>query len=775
MLRTSAGIGALSIAMSFGLNGTAQAQDGPAATDVTQDIVVTARKRTETDIAVPVAITAVGSAEISRRGINNLEALSASVPALRIGPGGGSVQGGTITLRGLGSSADNPMADQSVSFNIDGAQVSRSSIQRIAQLDIAQVEVLRGPQALFFGKNSPGGIISIRTADPGSKFEAKISGGFEAIAREWRAEGMVSTPITDTLGIRIAAYGSVMRGWTTNLAPQSAVPIREHLPHDREFGGRVTLKYDPGGPFDARFKFTYNRVHGEGTSANDQPVSCVTPGVTQYGDVDDCTADNRVHRSNIPASYGQLDPVFRDGRPYHRQRQMLSSLEMNYAFSEAFKLTSVSSFYGVDYAVSENYTRTPNENLTLAAANGYRAREYGQEVRLAGSIADPLNFVIGGYYQHSDLTYTSKTAFGLLGFPALLFDDNINQKGDAISGFGQLIWNVTDQIELAGGGRYSHETKRITPLSFGQLTHPPLDRNSWNNFSPEGTITWRPSTNLTLFGAYKRGFLSGGFNGGPVGPTDARNFDQQLIRGFEAGVKARLFDGKVRTNLTAYSYEATGLQVTTTNTTPEGGVSQTTKNAGSARLRGIEFDANWETPLTGFTLRGSLAYTHARYKSFIENCYVGQSISEGCNVNQNPVTGAFTGQDFAGKQLLRAPDWTATMGFNYERPVGEDMVVSLSNDTFYTSRYYTAAIASPGSYQKGYWQFDASLRVAPQDRSWEVALIGVNLSNQYYYSASYESLFAPGPTGEAVPGRRADTIATVSRGRQVMMRLTKTF
>jgi iron complex outermembrane receptor protein len=278
-----------------------------------------------------------------------------------------------------------------------------------------------------------------------------------------------------------------------------------------------------------------------------------------------------------------------------------------------------------------------------------------------------------------------------------------------------------------------------------------------------------------LFAAYKRGFLSGGFNGGPVGPTDARDFDQQLIRGFEGGVKARLLDGTLRTNLTAYNYKALGLQVTTTNTTPQGAVSQTTQNAGSALLRGIEFDANWDTPLSGLNLRGSIAYTHARYQKFIQNCYVGQGIAEGCSVNLNPLTGAFTGQDFRGRQIMRAPDWTATLGFNYEAPISSDLLIGLSGDSYYTSRYYTAAIASPGSFQDGYWQFDASVRLSPNSRNWEVALIGVNLSNRYYYSASYESLFGQGPTGFAVPGRRSDTISTVSRGRQVMLRLTTKF
>jgi iron complex outermembrane receptor protein len=764
---------ATAILVASEISGGAVLAQAVAPEDTSTDIIVTARKRAETDMSVPVAIAAVGSAELERRGIDSLDALSNSVPALRIGPAPGSVQGGTITLRGIGASADNPLADQSVSLNIDGAQVARSSVQRMAQMDVAQIEVLKGPQALFFGKNSPGGIISIRTNDPTDHFEARAQAGYEMEAQEWRGEGYVSAPVTDTLGIRFAGYGSLMRGWVTNEAPASTPPVRRHLPHDREYAGRLTLKFDPSSAFNARLKLTYNHLRGAGPSANDQFVNCITPGVTQYGDVDDCRADDTVRRGNIGTGYAALDPGFKDGRPYHVQKQLLSSLEMNYHVADALTLSSVTGYYDLGYDSVDNYTRTSNPGLILTARNLFQLKEFSQELRLASDFDGPIDFLVGGYFQHSKARYFNPTAIGLFGAPLLIIDTDLHQTGDAWSMFGQISWNITDRLELAGGGRYSDEKKSVDVVSFGQPAQPPEPKGSWHNFSPEVTLTWRPTSDLTLFGAYKRGFLSGGFNGGPVGPTDPRDYDQQTIRGFEGGVKARLADESIRANLTAYRYDARGLQVTTTNTTPGGGVSQTTTNAGQARIQGIEGDVNWTTPARGLTLRGSIAYTRARYRSFLNNCYVGQSIGEGCNVNL--VNGAFTQQDFAGKQIIRAPDWTAGVGFNYDIAVAGDLSLGLSSDAAYTSSYYTAATASPGSRKSGYWLLDASIRLSPADRDWELAIVGNNLTNRYYYSGSYEALFAPGPTGTATPGRRADTIASISRGRQIMLRVTKTF
>jgi len=180
----------------------------PAAVVDNGDIIVTARKRDETSLAVPVVVSAVGSAELNRRAINNLDGIARIVPQLLIGPQGGSVQGGNIAIRGISGPDSNPFGDQAVSFNVDGVQVAKASVRRMSDIDIAQVEVLKGPQALFFGKNSPAGIVSIRTADPTAAFEAKIMGGYEFHAREKRLEGYVSGPLSDTLGVRLAGFCS---------------------------------------------------------------------------------------------------------------------------------------------------------------------------------------------------------------------------------------------------------------------------------------------------------------------------------------------------------------------------------------------------------------------------------------------------------------------------------------------------------------------------------------------------------------------------------------
>ena len=112
-------------------------------------------------------------------------------------------------------------------------------------MDVAQIEVLKGPQALFFGKNSPGGIISVRSADPTASFQGALTAGYEFEADEIRTEGYVSAPITDTLGVRLAGYYDDMEGYVTNVAPTGGanvlVPFDRRAPNGEEYAVRGTL------------------------------------------------------------------------------------------------------------------------------------------------------------------------------------------------------------------------------------------------------------------------------------------------------------------------------------------------------------------------------------------------------------------------------------------------------------------------------------------------------------------------------------------------------
>lgn len=173
------------IAITIGLQAPALAQgaNDRAAVSMGEEIIVTARKRAESQLDVPVALTAVSGETLQTRGIFTVDALTKLAPSVKIADAGGVPQGGILTIRGFSGPENVITTDQAVSFNVDGVQVARASVRRMAQMDIASIEVLKGPQALFYGKNSPAGVISVNTADPTDEFEMKASLGYEFVGR----------------------------------------------------------------------------------------------------------------------------------------------------------------------------------------------------------------------------------------------------------------------------------------------------------------------------------------------------------------------------------------------------------------------------------------------------------------------------------------------------------------------------------------------------------------------------------------------------------------
>jgi iron complex outermembrane receptor protein len=287
---------------------------------------------------------------------------------------------------------------------------------------------------------------------------------------------------------------------------------------------------------------------------------------------------------------------------------------------------------------------------------------------------------------------------------------------------------------------------------------------NWNDFSPEISVSYRPNQDLTVFGNYKHGFLSGGFNSSSVDniATTDLSYDPQTIKGFEAGVKAALFNRTLRINMAAYTYKVSDLQVVNfTN------ASSTIRNAASTKIKGVEMDFNYRTPLDGLTIHGAAAYNRGRYSAFANApCYNGQTPAEGC-----VIAGGVPVQNLSGAEIPRAPKWNLSGGFAYESPLTDTLKLGLSVDANYSSSFLTDATSAPDGRMPKYALLDASLRVGDADDKWEVALVGRNLTDKYYYVASTDVPFTGSGTGTPA-GVRGDRFAAVSRGREVMIRLT---
>jgi iron complex outermembrane recepter protein len=771
---------------------------GPAASVGFEEVIVSARKRDETSLSVPVTLTAVGAKELERRAIGGLDALSKTVPGLTLQEQGGTIQGGTVSMRGITGPNSNALGDQAVSFNMDGVAIARSTVRRLGAFDLEQIEVLKGPQALFFGKNSPGGVISMRSADPTPTFDSKVSLGYEGEGREARADAYVSGPLSDTIGGRLAVRASHIGGYVRNTYPAGfpLSPSDDRGPKDNEIDVRGTLKYS-GEQFSARLKVSSASKHGSGIAFGFQPIYCVTPGHLVKepslvpGAADSCTADDTVSRSEVGPSFAAFDPRMTSSA-YSRQKQQLVGVELNYDFANALTLTSVTGYYHADVLASDHYDASSVIWL-VPSAQSYEDKELSQEIRLASNYDGALNFMVGALYgsTNTDIdvhslfggTPPATNAFGLPS-PTAFNQYKMKQKGTSYSAFAQLGWKITPNVELSAGGRYSSEEKtlpRAEASFFGSdprygvgLTAFTVPKLTAHDFSPEITTAWRPHEGLNVYVSYKRGFLSGGYNGSSdvLLPNQKATYDQQNIRGFEGGVKARLLDGALRLNFAVYDYDVNGLQVASY----QQGIS-TIRNAGKVGVRGIESDLTWSTPVSGLQVRGGLAYNRARYIDYVAPCYGGQTQALGCTIRTLPGLALPDAQDLAGTTVPNAPEIVANAGFEYEQTIGTGYKLGLSADANYSDSYITDSKNTPFGSPPAQTMLDASVRFGADDDRWEVALVGRNLTNRFYWSDS-QGFFATGsgtggPAGTV--GVLQDKFAYINRGREIWVRLSAKF
>ncbi|MEN3953183.1 TonB-dependent receptor [Iodidimonas sp. SYSU 1G8] len=803
------GLSGFACVMSFGgAIGTATAQSGPATPPTVHrqidQVMVTARKREESLQDVPVAVTALDKASLDRYAVSDLVSAAKMTPQLTINAGGSNA-GAILYLRGIGSGG-NLGFDQTVGTVIDGVFYNRARWMQQAFMDMERIEVLKGPQALYFGKNTPAGVVIVTTADPGDEFEGLARLSYEIEAREWIGEAMASMPLSDKFGVRIAARFTDMRGWMKNVAqsqfgvdPQGfpVIPGPAHLYNSsEEFTGRITAKWTPTDNFDATLKFQGNTTKNAGQNTMNQKIGCQGPGGTPqpvFGvpdPFDDCKPDFKISKSDAPPELAANAPFdFRGGVPFTDYESYNGSLLVNYDMG-GVTLTSVTGWNWYKNASSDNQDYSAAGQIWASEIEEYEV--FSEELRLLSDFEGPLNFMLGAFYQDSNFDYDLQADIAPL--PAdpvtgsyFSFRRPSRQDGRSWSVFGEVIWEIVPQLELSAGARYSNERKVSTvqnayihTLLAGALTGQRFDDTFLDsNVSPQATLTWKPTDDLTLYGAYKTGFKAGGFSHTAVLVQginlDRLTFDSEKVEGFEIGAKATLLDGRLQLSSAAYRYDFKDQQVSAFDAET---TSFTIENAARTRTTGVELDAIY-VATDQLQLRGNVAYNRARYRDFLGPCFAGQTQEEGCNQLVNPNTGFPTSQDLSGKHPPISPDWNLSLGFTYDWNLSNYLGFSIASDVRYVSSYPLLPENRPDLFQDGYITVDAVARLYSLNDRWELALIGRNLTNEVILLNSSERPLTGGPAGRPAgsvgAGIRADAFAATQRKRQVQIQVTYRF
>ena len=644
----------------------------PGATESTQEIVVTAQRREQSILKVPLAVTAVTGHALENKGITNSSELATAVPNLQVNSSFGNTQP-NFSLRGI-SVANEYNSNQAspVGVYINDVYIASRVSQGMGLFDLDRVEVLRGPQGTLFGRNTTGGAINFITKGPSlSGSNGYVEAGYGSF-NTFKAQGAGEATLAgDQVGLRVAANYEVGDGQFHNVHPGGGDPDSTDT-----LQGRVSLRIRPdGSPLDIKIV-----AYGGRNNPTQAPVFGFQPfrqGLSFFE-----VNENRVGRSKT-SSWGVATNI-------------------SYELSPHLKFISITSYDGGREDLQQAADGAPIDILDINWRSQFH--QFSEEARLNYS-GDRLT-LIGGVYYGWDGTITDN----LFDIGSLLgagvnggFFQHYGQERRSYAVFAQGDINLTRKLVLTLGLRYTADRARYedgsaylfagdiggarTPLATtvpcagppGACAYDPAARFSIHgqNNAPTGraSLTYNFDNGALAYISYNRGYRSGAFNGGGYTSSSGITFVQpETVNAYEGGVKGRFLDRRLTVAAAAFYYDYQNQQVQDTRAGPVSFL----VNAPKSEIYGADAEASLRVSPT-FTLNGSIGLLHAQYKSLV-----------------------LQGTNLAGNDLPFAPHITAQLGFDWRMATIADGQLTLSPTVSYFGQQYFSpfnAINAAGSAQ----------------------------------------------------------------------------
>lgn len=741
------------------------------------EIIVTAQKRAESLQDVPIAVSAVGGDKIQDAGINKIEDLKNYVPTLFMTE---TAIGNNISIRGIFSGV-NPGFEQSVGTYVDGVYRGRPQQTRAPFLDLERVEVLRGPQSILFGKNSVGGALNITTARPTDEFEAMVSALYEFEYDEQEVSAYVSGPFSDRFRGRLAASHREVNGHIENATLSSDEPDRV------EKMARAWLEFDVNDNMTVSLKAELGEFDVDGRQieiVDELPVPGAPSPANPFG--------GRTY-SQILFALGQGPSVLNNTADYVRSSNGDYSdnnteefvLQADWQLGEN-TLTLINAYSKYDFSELCDCDFTGGNVFSVLMDEEFDQTSH--EIRLTSPTGNKLEYILGAYYETSDLEFRDTiqvpsnsvlvpllngnplfngtplqgiagTAVAATGTPRLFTQDS-----KSYAAFAQVSWNMSEEFRSTFGLRYTKDEKdatrslRITeidgdPLTGLQALAAPqvyaavfnVRRTDLHNLSgsreeddllPSVIVEWSPDDNTMLYASWSKGSKSGGYdarsNNPTVPPGTACTAPNTPVGCLPAnGVGTFEFEEEDAT-----SFElGTKLRI--------GGQFEV-----NAALYMTDFDdlqVSTFDGVLGFNVRNAgeseikglevdmrwqatenlQLFSSFAYTDFEFIEYTGQ-----CYFGQprNPPTA--TNCDYAGKTNEFVAPWVITLGTSYRRPIFSNLVFHTDLDAYYTDAYYVAPTLDPKQRQQSYYKVNSRIGVGHQDGKWDVSLVTKNLFDE---------------------------------------------
>jgi iron complex outermembrane receptor protein len=724
----------------MGLAAPAMAQDAPAAEETGGEIIVTARRREERLVDVPIAVTSVSGDQLEKSGAIDVTDLAQMAPNVTLEASRGTNSTLSAFIRGIGQQDPVSGFEQGVGIYLDDVYLNRPQAAVLDIYDVERIEVLRGPQGTLYGRNTIGGAVKYVTRQLPQEVALKVKG---TVGTYDQADLVVtaSAPLTDLIRVGGSMARLSRGGFGKNLT------TGEDNYNKDVWAARGSVDIGGyGAPVLIRISgdYTHDKSNARGGHR-------LIPGKVSGAPVLDDVFDTRG---------GLVDPE-------QEVEAWGFAVNASAELTDALTFRSISSWRKDDSASPIDFDALPAVDVDVPAF--YRNEQMSQEFQLLYDDGGMFQGLLGAYY----LTAKADTQFDVRLFTTLAGLTAFTQANvdtETLAVFGDFTLDFSDRLSLAFGGRYTWDQRKADILRqnylgggspvfggvgtpFGTPSTNFNGKATFKKFTPRVSLSFKPTPEHNIYASFSQGFKGGGFDprgvgvnapstDGVPGLTDAEiadylSFKPESVDSYEVGYKANLFGGGLYLALAAFHMDYKDVQIPGSAGCTVAGLPTfcgIITNAGKARIDGVEFEANARLGENlardgdRLNLSGSLGYVRADYKEYI-----------------TLIAGAPTDvSDY--RKVQNTPKWTGSATMAYTTPVGEGDL-SFSTTLSFRSKTYQFEIPNPYIDQKGYSLLDASLVYSAPGGRWSLGIHGKNLLNKEYRTSGYTFIAADAKTG----------------------------
>ncbi|PCI32144.1 MAG: TonB-dependent receptor [Alphaproteobacteria bacterium] len=709
-----------------------------------EEIVITARKVSESLQDVPIAVSAFTADSLQKKGLSNISEIGDYTPSLIMDFTSaltGSSASITTFIRGIGQSDFLLTIDPGVGLYVDGVYVARSVGGIVDLLNLQRIEVLKGPQGTLFGRNTIGGAINIVSAMPGEEFALKADATIGSYNRR-DLRMTADIPLIEDKLLSSLSFSTKNRdGYAKRIPftgehgpdisyPDQAIGQNTELGDENTFTAKGIFQLNATDRLQATLivDATRSRAHSavskllnvypgatqlaglyNGCIAGAIPVEACGPAFNLNGDAnplnDRTPYDDRFLTDDPFTTYGT-------GPNFSNLDLFGIALTLDYAVNDNVDFKSITAYRKLDAEFGRDGDNSP---VTIDhTSNLYEHSQFTQELQLTGlSMDGKLKWLAGLYYFEESGRDNVFVPLG--GLPFLSLDELNIVNNVSYAAFGQASYSITDDLSITAGIRYTKENKDYRPVhietvSGAMLVPDDTAELDITDTSPRIGVEYRWNDNLFTYVSVSKGFKSGGFTGRTVDPQPAaRPFKPEKVWAYEVGFKSDLADGRVRLNGAAYYTDYSNLQVVN-----QEGITPITVNAGKAEIKGAELELQ-AMATDNLVLTVGLAYTDAKYVE---------------------ISDPFATISLASK-FANTPEFSSTVGVEYTVDLDNEGTLMVHGDWNYNSTIYNNAENTPELTQPALHLFNAAVTYSHPGEQWELILGGRNLSDEKYLISGF--------------------------------------